>query len=139
MQKLNQFLQEMKEQSSKYYVELHKQFRNEANGTYRQRARKLYETTSKHMASLMEEWHRSETFEKVLNELLDKEMEKKKQDLIKRVEKKGGKIVDSFYLTIGSNGGLNGYIICENKNVRVETIFAGGYNIQCLHYRVLVK
>jgi hypothetical protein len=139
MEKLNQFLQEMKEQSLKYYVELHKQFRNEENGTYRERARKLYETTSKHMASLMQDWQSSENFKKVLIELLDKEMEKKKNDLIKRVEKKGGKIVDSLYLTIGSDNGLNGYIICENKNVRVETIFAGGYNIQCLHYRVLVK
>ena len=76
---------------------------------------------------------------KDLDKILDKEVEAKKADLIARVEKKGGKIIDGQFLRIGVDGNLNGYIICENGRVDVETIYAGGYNIQCLHYRVLVK
>lgn len=34
--------------------------------------------------------------------------------------------------------GLNGIFKGENGTVRVQTVFAGGYNIQCLHMRTLV-
>lgn len=74
-----------------------------------------------------------------LNEIADREVEMKKLDLIARIQEKAGAILDASYLTIGSNGSLNGKVIGEKKSVWVETILAGGYNIQCLHYRVLVK
>ena len=39
--------------------------------------------------------------------------------------------------------GFNGYYVVETNNgkksIRIETIIAGGYNIQRLHYRTLVK
>lgn len=39
--------------------------------------------------------------------------------------------------------GLNGHFVVETnkgrKGVHIETIIAGGYNIQCLHQRTLVK
>lgn len=42
-----------------------------------------------------------------------------------------------------SNGGINGWfrvVTDQGKTtVTIETIIAGGYNIQCLHHRVLVK
>lgn len=74
-----------------------------------------------------------------LNEVLDKEVENKKASLIKRIEKKAGKIVDAGMLYIASDGNINGNVEGEKAKVRVETILAGGYNIQKLHYRVLVK
>jgi hypothetical protein len=73
-----------------------------------------------------------------LSDFLDKEVEKKKEKLIFRVEKKGGKVVDGSYLFIASDGNINGYIQCEDRQVTVRTIMAEG-EVQCLHYRVLVK
>lgn len=74
-----------------------------------------------------------------IEEIATAEVEAKKFDLISRITEKAGIIVDATYLTIGMNGSLNGRVIGEKKTVNVETIFAGGYNIQRLHYRVLVN
>lgn len=49
-----------------------------------------------------------------------------------------GKINEFKYSSIAANGELNGLAIGEAGNAVVRTIVAGGYNIQCLHYRVLV-
>jgi vacuolar-type H+-ATPase subunit I/STV1 len=59
-------------------------------------------------------------------------------NLINRVTKYIGEITDfsNLYLT---GPAINGIVIGERGKVRVETILAGGYNIQCLHNRVLVK
>lgn len=74
-----------------------------------------------------------------LTKLAEKEAEMKKLDLISRIQEKAGAIIDASYLRMGNNGSLNGKVIGEKKSVWVETILAGGYNIQCLHYRVLVN
>jgi hypothetical protein len=73
-----------------------------------------------------------------LSDFLDKEVEKKKNNLIARAEKKGGKIVDASCLFISGDGNINGYVQCEDRQVKVRTIMASG-EVQCLHYRVLVK
>jgi len=73
-----------------------------------------------------------------IDEILKKEAEGKKIKLITTVEKKSGKIIDTN-LEIGIDGSLNGMINGETKTVKVTTVYAGGYNIQCLHYRILVK
>jgi len=74
---------------------------------------------------------------------LEKEIENDKNDkrqlLIIRVKKITGKILDASFLHIGLNGEINGFIIGEKGKAKVETISAGGYNIQCYHFRVLVK
>lgn len=74
-----------------------------------------------------------------LDKFLEREVDDKRRALISRVEKKAGKIVDAAGLTIGENGEINGVIVGELATVKVKTIYAGGYNIQCLHYRVLVR
>lgn len=58
-------------------------------------------------------------------------------DLYQRIFKYSGKVVSWEQLNIKA-GHINGYITGENAKVRVESILAGGYNIQRLHVRVLV-
>lgn len=77
--------------------------------------------------------------DKELNKFLDREVEAKKRNLIMRIEKKAGNILDATGLYIGSTGEINGIVKGNIKTVKVETISAGGYNVQCYHFRVLVK
>ena len=73
---------------------------------------------------------------------LEKEIEEEKNnkliDLMTRVSKVTGEIIDASHLSI-KEGNLNGYIIGKDGNAEVETIGAGGYNVQVYHYRTLIK
>ena len=64
-------------------------------------------------------------------------------NLIDRTVEIAGKITDCQYLTLDrDNQGysiINGIVIGEKGKARVESIGAGGYNIQRYHIRVLVK
>lgn len=58
-------------------------------------------------------------------------------DLYRRVTKKVGDIVD--YHDLYLNGpAINGVVVGEKGTTRLETIMAGGYNIQRLHLRVIL-
>lgn len=74
-----------------------------------------------------------------LNKLLDRDVEAKRNMIIARVEEKAGEIQDASGLYVAMNGEINGVIVGSKGNVVVETIGAGGYNIQRFHFRVLVK
>lgn len=78
-------------------------------------------------------------FETRLNKLLDSEVKFKRADLFRRCSAVVGVISDASGLQTGFNGSINGKVIGNKGTAYVETITAGGYNIQCLHYRVLVK
>lgn len=67
------------------------------------------------------------------------EAARKALEIAYRVREKCGNITDASGLCIGENGTINGRIIGNKGNATVETIYAGGYNVQCLHFRVLVK
>ena len=58
-------------------------------------------------------------------------------DLYNRVKAITGEVTDWKNIHYGGKA-LNGYVVGENGTARVETILAGGYNIQRLHMRVLV-
>ena len=64
-------------------------------------------------------------------------------NMIARTEEKVGVITDctGLYIDIDNKGYsiINGTIIGEKGKVSIESILAGGYNIQRLHVRVLVK
>lgn len=73
---------------------------------------------------------------------LEKELEREKQnkmvDLIQRVNAVVGSMTDAGGLRIDVKGNLNGIVVGEKGKAKVETIGAGGWNIQCWHYRTLV-
>ena len=71
--------------------------------------------------------------------IITNERKRKRAALIAKIEKKAGKIVDAKALSVGIDGNLNGVVIGDMASVRINTIYAGGYNIQCFHFRVLVK
>lgn len=78
-------------------------------------------------------------WEKQLEKWIEQEKVNKRKMLIARVKEIVGQITDAKRLFIGSNAEINGIIIGIKGKAKVETISAGGYNIQCFHYRVLVK
>lgn len=73
-----------------------------------------------------------------IEDIVEKDMENKKKTLLYKIKGKVGEIT-LVNLTCGEDGTPNGYIEGTEGKARIETITAGGYNIQCLHYRVLVK
>lgn len=59
--------------------------------------------------------------------------------LVSRCEAKVGGI-DSFeFGSIGANGELEGYVTGPKGRIHLQCIYAGGYNIQCLHIRFLMS
>jgi hypothetical protein len=72
------------------------------------------------------------------NRFLDKYMKDRYMELVDKTTTIVGNITNLEYLRIGANGMLNGVVIGDKGKANVETISAGGYNIQCFHYRVLV-
>lgn len=80
---------------------------------------------------------RSEMNDK-LESLLSSEVNKKRADFYARCYKVVGDITDASSLHVGKNGSINGTIVGKLGKAVVETIMAGGYNVQVLHYRVLV-
>ena len=73
-----------------------------------------------------------------LNADLREEANRKYDFIIERVNAICGTITDAAGLKVGAKGDLNGNIIGERGTAHVQTIGAGGYNIQCFHFRTLV-
>lgn len=69
---------------------------------------------------------------------LQQEYNRKYDFIIERTNEIVGQITDASNLTIGDKDDLNGYIIGTKGTAKVQTIGAGGYNIQCFHFRTLI-
>lgn len=74
-----------------------------------------------------------------LEKHLEQEKNRKYDFIIERTNKIVGQITDASGLTIGAKGDLNGIIVGTRGKAHVETIGAGGYNIQVFHFRTLIK
>jgi len=73
-----------------------------------------------------------------LHEIIEKDAEKRKADFLARISKKVGNITECN-LRMASDCEINGTATGDLGTARVSSILAGGWNIQRLHYRVLVK
>lgn len=69
---------------------------------------------------------------------LDQEADSKYDFIIERTNEIVGQITDATNLKIGRKGDLNGYIIGTRGVAKVQTIGAGGWNIQRFHFRTLI-
>jgi hypothetical protein len=69
---------------------------------------------------------------------IDKEWVRKYDFIIERTNAIVGQITDASDLKIGAKHDLNGYILGTRGRAKVQTIDAGGYNIQCYHFRTLI-
>lgn len=69
---------------------------------------------------------------------LQQEYNRKYDFIITRTNEIVGQITDASNLSVGDKGDLNGYIIGTKGCCSVKTIGAGGYNIQCFHFRTLI-
>ena len=76
--------------------------------------------------------------EEALDRILKDEKKAKYKDLVLRISAVVGDIQDVAGLHIAPTGQLNGTVIGNKATAHVETIGAGGYNIQRFHYRCLV-
>ena len=76
-------------------------------------------------------------FESQMDKVLTQEVANKKANLLGRVTEITGKVTEAN-LYIGQDGNINGYVVGEKGKATVQTIIAGGHNIQIAHYRLLV-
>lgn len=104
------------------------------NRTFRTKImQELYSKIGKGLAQFV----RFRTVEE-LTKVAEKDAENYILNLIGRVTKYVGKITDYSNIVL-TGPSINGIIEGENGKVSVRTVVAGGYNIQTLHNRVLVK
>lgn len=71
-----------------------------------------------------------------VKELTD-ERNRKSDVITRRLLAKVGKVLKTSGLNIGLDGNINGFVRGEKGSVEVRSILAGGWNIQCLHSRLL--
>jgi len=75
----------------------------------------------------------------VMRKEMAKEKDRKYDFIIERTTQLIGQITDASLLGVGAKGDLNGYIKGTNGTAHVQTIGAGGWNIQCFHFRTLIN
>lgn len=140
---------EYKEAYAKY-EELAKQFSIDRHGAYERRERlNRWGKTEKYEVKVADgkyEYLKSYSREKTIEEAAERlendlaiEATRKYDFIIERTNKIAGTITDASHLKIGAKDDLNGYIVGERGTAKVQTIGAGGYNIQCFHFRTIIN
>ena len=137
-------------EAEKAYRDAETKFRGKMNGYYHEEVtewhgRKMTTKVKDRDGELeyIRPYNQERTIEDAMARLakdLKQEAERKYDDIIERTNRVVGQIVDASALRVGSTRGeLNGFILGERGKAEVESILAGGYNIQCLHIRTLIK
>jgi hypothetical protein len=75
-------------------------------------------------------------YENVLTSVKTRLIGEKKDNLLHRINKKGGSIKDVKNIELVADR-LEGLFETEKGNVHLRTIYAGGYHIQTLHIRMI--
>ena len=139
------------QEANEAYSKAHKAYYEKLHGYYRdvtpeEKKQPRYRYTSQ--IKIREgEWeylttYLEETYEESIAKLqrdLDEEANRKYDFIIDRTTAITGKITDASGLSIGAKHDLNGYITGEKGTAKVQTIGAGGHNIQCFHFRTLIN
>lgn len=112
-------------------------FMQEKRLTYRQIQKRLAEFAGSTVLAMNDIRDKKKRLAYLENRL-EKEKKAKMLDLIQRINQVVGSMTDASYLEISPKGNLDGYVLGENGKAKIETIGAGGYNIQCFHFRTLV-
>lgn len=100
---------------------------------------KIEEFLDKWLADARAYYEEKGKLDKQMDDILACERKRKSLYITYKVYKMVGKIIDAEEIYEANDGNINGYIVGENGRCKVETIIAGGHNIQCRHFRVLVS
>ena len=156
---IDQFIEEWKKQQTAFYFERYdmlkkvreannsgervfvKDEKNEIRGGYKSYS-DFYYQHGKRIMNVIDDCSDSYIETRITN-AVNKEAENKKAIFISKIEKKVSHIFDAKF-EIGIDGNINGTVWGIDDNdmetkYDVRTITAGGYDIQCLHYRVLIN
>jgi len=163
---LMDFLEIWKENCIKHYKELHKEYLKEHEIFYKeykeycdkQNFPRKYNLTREDTDKLSKEFEKKrkeyvkrwlnitqfntgagKSWDENLEIVIEREKNRKYDDIINRTNKIVGQITDASGLTIDKRGNLNGVITGTKGKAKVETIGAGGYNIQIYHFRTLIQ
>ena len=83
--------------------------------------------------------HGANDWETTMKSDIAKEKVRKYDFIIERTNAIVGQITDASNLRVDGRGELGGIIIGTRGKASVRTIGAGGYNIQCFHFRTLIR
>lgn len=113
-------------------------YETSVNGRTHKGERKVREGEYEHLRRYIT----GRTMEEAVKKMTDdvkKEADRKYDFIIERTEAIVGTITDASGLSVGAKDDLNGIIIGTEGKAKVTTIGAGGYNIQCFHFRTLIN
>lgn len=127
---VEEFVEVLFEQDMKWYDELMEDYREKGYSEYINKLRRQEITKSTLMFAQNGRTWAMETFKR--------DAEIRKARLKAQIEKKVGNVLE-LNLRRNENFSLDGYVVGDKATATIDTVMAGGYNIQRLHYRTLIK